>query len=603
MNVTKWRSLFTQYLNELIFIWLFFKMVLFHYFSSTPISSGAISTSIGFLTIFYALSFFLKQKGRLIYSFIINLLVSIVLLSNALYLDYFSSPITFSVFYQTNNLSGLGDSILYFLKPQYLLFIVDLVLLPILLIRPYHFTSKKVRLKAAFSILLVGMALVILKPLKLVLIDHADSPIVAYDSKDLMVQYGIIGHHVLDGFFHIRDSQFKLSSEKRSHIAERLTDIHPAAAAGLDNKTDLAGIGKNKNLILIQVESLQQFVMNKQVNGQEITPTLNKLFKNSISFPHFYAQTIGGNSSDAEFLTQTSLFPLKTGSVFFRYPNNTYHSLPHDLKQNGYTTHAVHADERTFWNRHNMYPSLGFDRFIAIEDFPQNEIVGMGVGDKTMFSKMGDRLLEEKKPFYSFIVTLSNHMPYDLPDDKKTLTLPTELQNTLLGAYFQTVRYTDEALSIFINKLEKNGLLKDSMIVLYGDHNGIFYRDKGLLEKWLNKKISYEEWYREYATVPFMIYHPSIDGKVDETIGGQIDVMPTLRSVMGLKSDPRYVLGTNLFAKQTGEALIPSGGYVEEPLYITGDSIVRGLPKAQEDLLNLSNLIIKGDYFNANVKK
>ena len=475
---------------------------------------------------------------------------------------------------------------------------IDLVLFPILLInKSFLFNKSRARIKTAFSILLIGVVLIMLKPLKLLIIDHADSPIQAYDSKDLMVQYGIIGHHVVDGYFHIRDSNFELTSENLSLIDEQLTDIQSASAAGPDKKNDLAGIGKHKNLILIQVESLQQFVINKQVDGQDITPTLNKLFKNSISFPHFYAQTIGGNSSDAEFLTQTSLFPLNTGSVFFRYPNNKYYSLPNDLKQNGYTTHAVHADERTFWNRHNMYPSLGFDKFIAIEDFPQNEIVGMGVGDKTMFSKMGEQLLKEEKPFYSFIVTLTNHMPYELPPEKRSLSLPDDLEGTLLGSYFQTVRYTDEALAIFINKLEQNGLLKNSIIVIYGDHNGIFYRDKSLVEKWTKEKISYEEWYRDYATVPFLIYNPSIDGRVDATIGGQIDVMPTLRSVMGLSGNPDYILGTNLFTKQADGVLIPSGGYVEEPLYITEDHIVKGLSTRQKDLLNLSNLIIKGDYF------
>jgi lipoteichoic acid synthase len=597
MLMMKKMPFITKYLNGLIYITILLKIFLFHFFSSTPISIGVISTSAGFLIMFYALSFFLRSKGRLIFSYIINVIISTVLISNALYLDYFSSPITFSIFYQTNNLSGLGDSILYFLKLEYLLFFVDLLLWPILLRRKSSASTKqKVQVKTAFSILLVGMSFIMLKPLKLMYIDHADSPIQTYDSKDLMVQYGILGHHVLDSYAYIKDAQFELSPENQTFIEHQLEN-RSASASELDMKTTLDGLGKGKNLILIQVESLQQFVINQQVNGQDLTPTLNKLFKHSITFPHFYAQTIGGNSSDAEFLTQTSLFPLDSGSVFFRYPNNHYHSMAKELKKEGYSTHAVHADEKTFWNRHTMYPSLGFDHFKAIDDFKQDEIVGMGVGDKTMFSEMGDRLLKEKKPFYSFIVTLSNHMPYELPPEKSSLSLPNDLEGTLLGSYFQTVRYTDEALGIFINKLEQNGLLKDSIIVLYGDHNGIFYRDKSQVEKWSKQKISYEEWYRDYATVPFMIYHPSIDGRVDATIGGQIDVMPTLRSVMGLGGDPDYILGKNLFTKQAEGVLIPSGGYVEEPLSITEDSIAKGLSNKQKDLLNLSNLIIKGDYF------
>jgi lipoteichoic acid synthase len=589
------RDIIQSMSNELIYSILFLKIILFHTFTDTTLSSGVFSTSIGFLLLFYAFSFLFKNKWRLLYSLIVNLLISIVLFSNTLYLDYYSSPITISTFYQTTNLSGLGDSILYLFHYKYLLFLTDLIFLPFFFIRrTFLYQKAPSMIKGFIPFCFVGMLAISLKPVKLVYLDHMENPIQAYDSLDLIVQYGLIGHHALDAYFHIRDANFTLSSEDRKRIEKQLSQ-----KPTIQIEHDYEGMGKGKNLIMIQVESLQHFVLNKEIDGQEITPTLNDLLKNSLVFPNFYAQTIGGNSSDAEFLTQTSLFPLKTGSVFFRYPYNTYHSIGGALKDQGYATLAVHADEKTFWNRDHMYPSLGFDDYITIEDFPQKEIIGMGVGDKEMFTETPKILGKQAKPFYSLLVTLTNHMPYEMLDDHKSLSLPDSLENSLLGDYFQTVRYTDEALALFIDSLKEQKLLEDSIIVIYGDHNGIFHRDKPLLEKWLQKEISTEEWYRTFATVPFIVYHPSIKETTNYTIGGQVDVFPTIGSIMGLSNKISSTsLGINLLAAPNNTVMIPSGGYVEKPLSITGESIKAGLTDREKNLLDISNLIIKGDYFS-----
>ncbi|UKS65010.1 LTA synthase family protein [Rossellomorea marisflavi] len=578
------------YINELLYILLFFKVILFHSFTDTPLSSGVFSTSIGFLLACYGLSFLFSGKWRLAFSGLISLLVSFVFLSNAVYLDYYSSPITLSIFGQMANLGGLGDSITYLFKFRYLLFVVDLVVLPFFLWSTFPYTKKRSMVKGVIPFLTLGLLFLVMKPAKLIFVDGMENPVQAYDSLDHVVQYGLIGHHMLDSYSYVRDRNYKLSDDDRKRIgtvfaAERDPADHPY-------KT----YGKGKNLIMIQVESLQSFVLNEEIGGKEITPTMNRMMKHSLSFPHFYAQTIAGNSSDAEFLTQTALYPLKSGSVFFRYPSNTYRSIGNSLKKDGYSTLGVHADEKTFWNRHLMYPSLGFEDYKTIEQFPQKELVGMGVGDKEMFTETAGILKEQPSPFYSLIVTLTNHMPYDLPVEKQSLSLPKEVNGTLLGDYLQTVRYTDEAIGLFLKELESDGLLEDSIIVLYGDHNGIFERDKSLIEKWKGKSISTEEWYREYATVPFMIYNPGIKGKEIDAYGGQVDVYPTIASIMGTSYTSG--LGENLLGSPSGTVVIPSGGYVTKSLVIGKDGIVEGLGEEEKEMLSTSELIIKGNYLH-----
>lgn len=577
------------YINELLYILLFFKVILFHTFTDTPLSSGVFSTSIGFLLACYGLSFLFSGKWRLAFSGLVSLLVSFVFLSNAVYLDYYSSPITLSIFGQMANLGGLGDSITYLFKFRYLLFVADLIILPFFLLSKFPYTKKRSMVKGVIPFLTLGLLFLVMKPAKLMFVDGMENPVQAYDSLDHVVQYGLIGHHMLDSYSYVRDRNYKLSDDDRKKIgtafaAERDPADHPYKA-----------FGKGKNLIMIQVESLQSFVLNDEIGGKEITPTMNRMLKHSLSFPHFYAQTIAGNSSDAEFLTQTALYPLKSGSVFFRYPSNTYHSIGNSLKEDGYSTLGVHADEKTFWNRHLMYPSLGFEDYKTIEQFSQKELVGMGVGDKEMFTETAGTLKEQPSPFYSLIVTLTNHMPYDLPVEKQSLSLPKEVNGTLLGDYLQTVRYTDEAIELFLKELESDGLLEDSIIVLYGDHNGIFERDKSLIEKWKGKSISTEEWYREYATVPFMIYNPGIKGKEIDAYGGQVDVYPTIASIMGT-SYP-LGLGENLLGSPSGTVVIPSGGYVTKSLMIGKDRIKSGLSEKALRTLDISESLIKGNYF------
>ena len=112
---------------------------------------------------------------------------------------------------------------------------------------------------------------------------------------------------------------------------------------------------KGKNLIIVQVEALQQFVIDKTVMGQEITPNLNKLIKSSAYFNNYFYQIAAGGTSDAEFMSNNSLYPAPSGAAFFFYANNNYLSLPKALVKNGYETAALNGYYETFWNRNIMY--------------------------------------------------------------------------------------------------------------------------------------------------------------------------------------------------------------------------------------------------------
>ncbi|WDU84411.1 LTA synthase family protein [Caloramator sp. Dgby_cultured_2] len=139
--------------------------------------------------------------------------------------------------------------------------------------------------------------------------------------------------------------------------------------------------------MVVQLEAFQGFVLERKINGQELTPNLNKLAKDSLVFENYYYQTAWGGTSDAEFLSNVSLLPARDGSVYYQYAGNKYDALPKELKGIGYFTAVMHANRPGFWNRTNMYRALGFDKYESEKDFNIDEIQGMGLSDKSFLNR------------------------------------------------------------------------------------------------------------------------------------------------------------------------------------------------------------------------
>lgn len=596
-----------KYIDKAIFLFamlLILKMVFFYYATNIHLHRVNFIISFGILLIVLSVAGFFKGKLKIAYLYIVNFLFTINIFANVLYFSYYGAPITSYTFLQFQNLNGLGESVISTIKPGNLVFFVDLILLPIYYRYSQHAQNFRLQIskKACLVYLIVGLIATLYYPLRIYSYnENALKP--KYDASDLLREYGLFAHQILDGYAFINEKGEKeLSKEERNQISNwfgEKSKQNVAPAYSTSNNGSFEGIGKGKNLIVIQVESLQNFVINKEINGQEITPNLNGMLGNSVYFPNFYPQTIEGNSSDAEFLTQTSLYPISKGAVFFRFPNNQYFSLAKLMKNEGYSSVAIHADEATFWNLNEMYPSLGFDSYKSLTNFNLDEKIGMGLSDMSMFRQSMDFLQDMKTPFYAFYVTLSNHLPFDIQKKYRELKLDPMLENSYLGGYLQSVKYTDRAIGGFIESLEKKGILNNSIIVIYGDHNGIFRKDRAVIEKFLaHKSISDEQWYREYAQVPLLIYNPNIKGNVNKVIGGQIDLLPTIEYLMGTNTDiSEYTMGRNLFFVNDGSSIIPKGGYSQNPFYITKDKIYTNLSSEQRDALNVSELIIKGNYF------
>lgn len=318
------------------------------------------------------------------------------------------------------------------------------------------------------------------------------------------------------------------------------------------------GIAKGKNVIVIHLESFQQFLIGKKINGQEVTPFLNKLYKSksSYSFKNFFHQVGQGKTSDAENMLETSTYGLPQGSLFAQLgSDNTFQAAPAILNQRrGYTSAVFHGNIASFWNRNNVYKNMGYQYFFDASYYNTtgDRSLGYGLKDKLLFRDSVKYLQNLQQPFYVKYITVTNHFPYDL-DKEDTNFKTTNTQDKVVDNYFLTAHYLDQAVHEFYNYMKKTGLLKHSVILLYGDHYGISNSENTSLAKALGKNP--DDWddfdNAQLQRVPLIINIPGEkNGFISNKYAGEIDVLPTLMHLLGISSKRYVQFGTDILSKQ-----------------------------------------------------
>jgi lipoteichoic acid synthase len=300
-----------------------------------------------------------------------------------------------------------------------------------------------------------------------------------FRARSIVEQVGPFGYHAYDLWNYARSTWLR-----RPATAAQVED----AAAWLRERAPLrAGAAafaaaRGRNLIVVQVESLQDFAVDFTIGGQEVMPHLRRWTGNSLRFTNVTDQTSEGRTSDAEFTTMTSLLPLDHGAVAFRFPGNQYAALPRVLVEHGYATLSAVAFEPGFWNRQVMHPAYGFQQSLFEPDFQLTEQIGWGLNDRDFLQQMVPRLERLPRPFGAWLITLSLHHPFDsFPDAHKVLKLGA-LEGTSFGNYLHTMRFFDQALADFEAALARDGLLDSSLLVVFGDHDAGFTRNAVLAE-------------------------------------------------------------------------------------------------------------------------
>jgi phosphoglycerol transferase MdoB-like AlkP superfamily enzyme len=356
-------------------------------------------------------------------------------------------------------------------------------------------------------------------------------------------------------------------AQREAALAEWLRSEHSPSAKTSGRLTVPAG----SNLIIIQLESFQEFVIGRKINGQEITPNLNRLLKRSLYFNNYFGETWSGGTSDAEFMSNVSLYPASVGNAYIDYAGNDYVSLGKVLAEKGYYTVAMEADQPGFWNMGLMLRSEGFQHILDRDGFVHDLDIGMGLADHSMFRQAGDYLETIPQPFYSFQVTLSSHYPFLIPAEYRTINVE-PYGDKEFGHYLEAVHYTDQALGSFLDRLQANGLLDKSILAIYGDHPAPFTRDNPELRQFLgygDSEIDYYHWLA-LQKVPMLIHLPAEEKTgIIETVGGHVDLFPTILGFLGENAANYPLLGQDLLNSSAPGLAISRNG-----LLVAGDALL-----------------------------
>lgn len=565
MKAGKQKSLNVWFVVSIV---LFIKslMVLFSLSSNLPIIltySGYALVPVLFIASF---AFIFSPRGGVIYLFCLDLFISVLLMVDIVYARAFGHLISLYMIFAKNVMGDLSASTISLIRWTDFLMFIDLPILFLVAVKSKFEERKKGRLYLFYLTAILSAVLIYFQFVHL-----GDSKMLGnYKFHPFLMSP--VGNHMFDLYRFIYEKKHVLTQDEKEVVDTWLEDNKKYQEPG-DGYTGFEGLIKGKNIIVIQFESLENMIVGKSYHGQEITPNINRLLGSSIYFSHIIEQVRDGNSSDAELLYNASIYPLNRGSAFLRFGENSYVTLPNLLHERGYVSIAIHGDDRKFWNRDRAFSALGFDNYIAEEQFDDKSRIGMGISDQSLFNQSLKKIKKMHRPFNVFIITLTSHMPFTLDKQNQYLDLP---KGNIESSYLQSIHYTDKAFGEFYDQLNAEGLLENAVLIIYGDHEGI--------HKYYETTLPANNY-----KVPFIIHIPGMKGFEIDKIGGQIDMMPTVAYLLGIEKE-KYasaVMGRNLFGKNSGSAILPTGET------ISGTDNADHLQKAFE----VADLCIRGNYF------
>lgn len=498
----------------------------------------------------------------------IDVVFSLFVFGDTAYFRFFHDFLSPALLLQVGLAARVGDAIHKLLRAGDVFFFLDLLVFAVLAFRgrrkaraPLPRIAWPRRAAGCAGALAVGWVAVAL-PLK-----HArevDKSIFRneWSTPRLFQQAGLLPLHGIRFVEWVRD--YAAGGEPSPEQLAKVNGWFSAHASHADERTPLFGAAAGKNVIVVQLEAFQNVLVDQTLNGQELTPNLNRLARQSLYFPNFFHQTKDGRTSDAEFTTNCSLLHLEAGSIYTRFPYNHFDCLPRRVKALGYDALVFHGNDKSLYNRYRVYPNLGFDRFFSLYDFPDQRRVGMGVADPAFFDHATSVLSAREKPFYALLISLSSHYPFDL---QGTIPQPfsPHVKSKLLGDYLDDQHYTDAAVGLFVQRLKRAGLWDQSVVIFYGDHDG------GLSPEDYAAVAGRPLTPFERSTAPFRVGlwvhlpHDALAGVYPQPVG-QEDLAPSVMHLLGQPAEPGW-MGVDLLSPNHPLLPLRDGSFVDPTLF------------------------------------
>lgn len=573
-----------------------------NYVSIKPIiADAAVVVLVG------AMGYLLKPKNRFTYYLIFDIIFMALCMINSIYYTFYTSFASVSMLSLTQYIASVGDAVVEnVLQPKDLIYILGPIILIIthLKLKKGNYYKKievrSERKRKTIKTLIAGACLVVLFTVMLSPLDISRF-VKQWNREYVVMKFGIYVYQLNDI---ISSVQPKINSlfgydKAMKEFKEYFADVKKSP----NNK--YTNIFKDKNVLVIHAESIQNNLFDLQFNGQDVVPNLKKIASEGMYFSNFYPQVSVGTSSDSELTFTTSLMPTQSGTAFVSYFDRTYNSIPKLMNDKGYFTFSMHANTADFWNRRAMYEHLGYKKFYSKADYEvtSDNIVGLGLSDKEFFKQSMPKLKkinEKYDKWYGLMIMLSNHTPFSDVEHygdyevniKEEVTkedgtveevIHPYMEGKKLGNYFKSAHYADQAIGELFQELEENQLLDDTVVIIYGDHDARLSRsDYDYMYNYsteTDSKLDKDDPnYKEYDSyqyelgrkVPFIIWTKDMAGSdlnmEVKDVMGMYDVMPTLGNMFGFYN--KYQLGHDIFDINSNNIVIfPTGNWVTNKVY------------------------------------
>ncbi|QHT61579.1 LTA synthase family protein [Paenibacillus lycopersici] len=478
----------------------------------------------------------------------LNLLLSLLLFSSAVYFEHFGTLPTYTALYELHQVTKIKDSVENTVQWSHYWFFPDIAFA----LGWWIYTSVTGKRRSGPSGFRFGKTAPA-RPMYRVVLSVLFILAVVVSARFIQTGMPIENELVLaedEGFLNYQVTAAIKAAKDNSIAAEGNTEEFAKQAKDLQatypyqdkqggTPVDF-GIAKGKNVIFVQLEAFQNFPIHLKLDGKELTPNLNKLADEGIYFPHIFQQIGQGNTSDAEFMSNTSIYPTAQIAMSTGYGNRNVPSLPRLLQQNGYVADTFHVNDVTFWDRNKLYAAINFNHYYDKPYYKNDHFNSFGASDEELYHTAVDKLSEisvSKQPFYAQFITVSSHFPFAVPADRAKMTLPDKLKGTQLGNYLLAVNYTDYAIGTLIERLKAAGLWDDTVLVFYGDHFGLQPDDNDPAQVGEALGIKYDPKVTRF-NIPLIVRVPGEQkGEVVDRVGGQVDILPTVTNLLGISLD------------------------------------------------------------------
>lgn len=572
---------------------LFFKFILFDLdwsFNTTFSSFSFPQTYLSKVLLASLLALPLLFVRSRWYLVLVGTLLDILLIVNLMYFRTYYTAIPWHSYFLAGNLSEFTASVFSSLRWTDLGFPL-LTVLFIWLTRKLDFNSLQEEKKRGLKLLglFIGVPAISLG----IIFACYGGYKKAYE--DLLVDFQTCGTPIYTIFGSL---YFEHLQERVDYTPQIKQEIEDWLSEQPDHKPLPFKIEERDNCIIILAESFESWVLEKEVEGKEITPNLNKYLRESSSLyaPYVQTQVKGSRSIDGQLLLHTGLLPIKFGAYSARFPHHTYYSIDKAFKEkyaDGHTC-CLTVDKKVVWNVAIVAQDFGYDTLLDKPYFKLDEKTGPRhrLGDVSFLRQCAEKLESDESLFatggHTLVqcVTYSGHFPLSIPEESKRISFSDTIPE-MLRDYMVVANYTDHAIGQFIDRLRSQKKFENTMFVITGDHEGFGTHRKHLYADSRGKNIISPNCF-----TPFIVINSPVSLRYEKVMG-QVDMYTTLLDLLGADDYPWRGMGASILSPdKKGYALSAQMEIVGEKSEVSQEEIEHA-KKAWE----ISDLIICCDYF------